>query len=71
MRNLIVSAPRLLALLGAVLFVGANMPSHAEALSQHAVVGTSVKTNQSYLVAEDDTQQKEDSEDNSSDSSDE
>ncbi|MGC8677342.1 MAG: hypothetical protein ACP5UF_03900 [Hydrogenobaculum sp.] len=70
MRNLIVSAPRLLTILGAVVFVGANMPSHAEALPQHTVVNTPAKSTQSYLVAEDNGQQKEDSEDNSNDSSD-
>lgn len=70
MRNLIASAPRLLALLGAVVFVGANVPSRAEALPQHAVADMSAKSTQSYLVAEDTQQQKEDSEDNSNDSND-
>lgn len=46
MRNLIVSAPRMLALLGAVLFIGAT----AQASQTHKETGVSAKAaHQSYL----------------------
>jgi hypothetical protein len=66
MRNLIVSAPRMLALLGAVLFIGAS----AQASQTHKETGISAKAaNQSYLLAEDENKQEDNSEDNSKEDS--
>jgi hypothetical protein len=66
MRNLIVSAPRMLALLGAVLFIGAT----AQASQTHKETGISAKAaNQSYLLAEDENKQEDNSEDNSKEDS--
>jgi len=66
MRNLIVSAPRMLALLGAVLFIGAS----AQASQTHKETGISAKAaHQSYLLAEDENKQEDNSEDNSKEDS--
>jgi|GEM_PF-3244580 len=66
MRNLIVSAPRMLALLGAVLFIGAS----AQASQAYKETGISAKAaNQSYLLAEDENKPEDNSEDNSKEDS--
>jgi len=66
MRNIAV-LPRLLALFGAVMFVGAG----AQASNVDAKAGISAKSTQSYLLAEDNQQEKEDSGSDSNDSNDE
>jgi hypothetical protein len=64
MRNLIVSAPRMLALLGAVLFIGAS----AQASQTYKETGISAKADhQSYLLAEDDNNQEDNSKEDSED----
>ena len=66
MRNLIVSAPKMLALLGAILFIGAT----AQASQTHKETGISAKAaHQSYLLAEDENKQEDNSEDHSEDNS--
>ncbi len=66
----------LLALFGAVMFVGASAQTSQQSYQGSAAL-MSAKTTKSYLgdrgklVAEDNEQQKEDSEDNSNDSNDE
>ncbi|GAB6078911.1 hypothetical protein [Hydrogenobaculum acidophilum] len=67
MRHAVV-LPRLLALVGAVMFVGTS--AQASQQVHHNSAGISAKASQSYLLAEDNQQQKNDSEDDSNDSSD-